>query len=215
MEGYETHDVLYQLPLAPCKVETISKPGSDKIFVKKTVFKDGLNDSRKVAVRQECVIHSELDHPNIVKLHKYYESEDNLELVMDYCSKGSYFEDRLEDHYEPIEDMDALKKYAKEALQGLAHIHSKGIIHCDVKLSNMGLNKNAENSEEILQIFDFNLSVFADSDLEGKAHLDQCVGTFGYMAPELKGVSFIIFGLNLTFCFRMIFMSVLKLICGH
>lgn len=111
--------------------------------------------------------------------------------------------------------MGALKKYAKEALQGLAYIHSKGIIHCDVKLSNMGLNKNAENSEEILQIFDFNLSVFADSDMEGKAHLDQCVGTFGYMAPELKGVSVIFVDLNLTFCFRVTFTSVQKLICGH
>lgn len=67
------------------------------MLVKKTVFKDGLNDLRQVIARQECVIQSELDHPNIVKLHKYHESEKNLELVMDFCNHGSYFEDRLED----------------------------------------------------------------------------------------------------------------------
>eukprot|EP00344_Euplotes_crassus_P008409 CAMPEP_0197012830 /NCGR_PEP_ID=MMETSP1380-20130617/63972_1 /TAXON_ID=5936 /ORGANISM="Euplotes crassus, Strain CT5" /LENGTH=127 /DNA_ID=CAMNT_0042436627 /DNA_START=392 /DNA_END=775 /DNA_ORIENTATION=+ len=106
---------------------------------------------------------------------------------MDYCNNGSYFEDRLEESNEPIEDMELLKKYAKEILCALVHIHSKGILHCDIKLSNMGLHKDSEDSEEILKLFDFNLSVYIDSEIEGKAHLEKSVGTFGYMAPELTG----------------------------
>ncbi|CAI2363348.1 unnamed protein product [Moneuplotes crassus] len=187
MEDYKTIKVIYQMPLAPCKVETVADSNTGNVYAKKTVFKEGLNDLMKALARQECVIQSELDHPNIIKLHKYCETEKHFELVMDYCNNGSYFEDRLEESNEPIEDMELLKKYAKEILCALVHIHSKGILHCDIKLSNMGLHKDSEDSEEILKLFDFNLSVYIDSEIEGKAHLEKSVGTFGYMAPELTG----------------------------
>lgn len=62
----------------------------------------------------------------------------------------------------------------------------------------MGLDKESDDSEEVLKIFDFGLSVYADSEIEGKAHLEKSVGTFGYMAPELQGVS-LQNGPNLTF----------------
>lgn len=51
----------------------------------------------KALARKECVIHSQMDHKNIVKLHKFAESPTTIELVMDYCSNSSYFEDRLEE----------------------------------------------------------------------------------------------------------------------
>ena len=111
--------------------------------------------------------------------------------------------------------MGLLKKYAKDALSALAYIHSQGVIHCDIKLSNMGLHKESEEDEETLKLFDFSLSVYADSEIEGKAHLEKSVGTFGYMAPELQGVSSFLLGLSLTSYFREIFTSVLRLTCGH
>jgi serine/threonine protein kinase len=64
-----------------------------------------------------------------------------------------------------------------------------GIIHGDVKLANIGLHKESEDSEGVIKVFDFGLSLVSDSSLSGKAHMNKSVGTFGYMAPELKGVS--------------------------
>lgn len=64
-----------------------------------------------------------------------------------------------------------------------------GIIHADIKLANIGLHKESEDSEGIVKVFDFGLSLVTDSSLDGKAHMSRGVGTFGYMAPELKGVS--------------------------
>jgi serine/threonine protein kinase len=82
-----------------------------------------------------------------------------------------------------------LKKYAKEILEGLDYIHNMGIIHADIKLANIGLHKENEDSDPIIKIFDFGLSQVMESEYAGKAHLNQAIGTFGYMAPELKGVS--------------------------
>jgi len=112
--------------------------------------------------------------------------------------------------------MELLQKYAREAFRALEYIHNKGIIHCDIKLANMGLHKESEESEGDLKIFDFGLSVFADSEIEGKAHLDRSVGTMGYMAPELHGVSVSFTNIFLMFFnYREIFLSALKLTSGH
>eukprot|EP00343_Euplotes_focardii_P000815 CAMPEP_0205802094 /NCGR_PEP_ID=MMETSP0205-20121125/4295_1 /ASSEMBLY_ACC=CAM_ASM_000278 /TAXON_ID=36767 /ORGANISM="Euplotes focardii, Strain TN1" /LENGTH=91 /DNA_ID=CAMNT_0053067923 /DNA_START=443 /DNA_END=718 /DNA_ORIENTATION=- len=91
---------------------------------------------------------------------------------MDHCSQGSYFEDRLEESMDPIEDMELLKKYAREALSALEYIHSRGLIHCDIKLANMGLHKESEDSEEVLKIFDFGLGIRSEPELCGKAHIE-------------------------------------------
>jgi len=108
--------------------------------------------------------------------------------------------------------MHLLKKYAREAFEALAYIHKNNIIHCDIKLSNMGLHKESEDSEGVLKLFDFGLSVFIDSEIEGKAHLDKSIGTFGYMAPELKGVRFFT---NIFLCiYRVILWLDLRLIFG-
>ena len=82
-----------------------------------------------------------------------------------------------------------LRKYAKEILEGLEYIHSKGIIHADIKLANILLHREWEDDEERIKLIDFGLSIISDPELSGKAVMSNAVGTFGYMAPEIKGVS--------------------------
>jgi serine/threonine protein kinase len=184
LESYKEEKVLYDLPLAPAKVQLVSEEGSEKKFVKKTINKEYLNDTHKALARQECVIQSQMEHKNIVKLHKFAETENTIELLMDYVNDGSFFEDRLEESSEPIEDNDKLRQYAKEALEAIAYIHAKGIIHADIKLSNLGLQRDGDS--ETLKVFDFGLSLLVESQEDQQVHLNHSVGTFGYMAPELK-----------------------------
>ena len=44
---------------------------------------------------KECVVHSQLNHDNVVKLHEYTESDDQFVLFMEYCNDAAYFEDKI------------------------------------------------------------------------------------------------------------------------
>lgn len=47
--------------------------------------------------RNECTIHSQLHHENIVELYDYTESETEFVLLMEYCNDANYFQDKIED----------------------------------------------------------------------------------------------------------------------
>jgi serine/threonine protein kinase len=80
--------------------------------------------------------------------------------------------------------MGKLKSYARQAFRALAYIHNMGIIHADIKLANFALCKESDDSE-VLKIIDFGLSLVVEEDEEHKAHINNCIGTLGYIAPEL------------------------------
>ena len=71
------------------------------------------------------------------------------------------------------------RKYMKELLGAVCHMHAQGIVHRDIKPQNIMLDKNDE-----LKIIDFGLSQMVDpSKCNGK--MLQVAGTPYYMAPEV------------------------------
>uniref|UniRef100_A0A6N2ME74 Protein kinase domain-containing protein n=1 Tax=Salix viminalis TaxID=40686 RepID=A0A6N2ME74_SALVM len=68
-----------------------------------------------------------------------------------------------------------VKGYTRSILKGLRHIHSKGFVHCDMKLDNMLLFENGE-----VKIADFGLAKRAGAK-QGRVEIR---GTPLYMAPE-------------------------------
>ena len=45
-----------------------------------------LNEETLEYAKRECAIHASLDHENIVKLYDYSETDENIELFMEYCN---------------------------------------------------------------------------------------------------------------------------------
>jgi len=87
------------------------------------------------ALRNEIIIMSQLDHPNIARLQEVYEDDDNIYLVQEVCVGGELF-DLLEeqpDYY--LEESEALR-LTWQILSSLRYLHSKGIVHRDLKLEN-------------------------------------------------------------------------------
>mmetsp|Transcript_15111 Transcript_15111/g.17501 ORF Transcript_15111/g.17501 Transcript_15111/m.17501 type:complete len:150 (+) Transcript_15111:464-913(+) len=128
-----------------------------------------------------------MKHKNIAQLCHYAESPETLELIVEFCNNHLYFVDRLEENLDPIDDNRLLKKYATEILEALEYIHSKGVVHADIKLANILLHRESEDDEEVIKLIDFGLSLVIDPQNDGKACMSKTSGTFGYMAPELKG----------------------------
>ncbi|OIT00668.1 PREDICTED: mitogen-activated protein kinase kinase kinase 3-like [Nicotiana attenuata] len=99
-------------------------------------------------------------------------------LLLEYASGGS-LADCLD------EDMNSRKglkeyevgKHTKNVLLGLSHVHSKGVIHCDIKPHNILV----VGTDRIAKIADFGLAMTLEESSE-KEHGIR--GTKRYMAPE-------------------------------
>jgi len=140
----------------------------------------GLVDSAEglQQLREEIFIMCQLDHPNIVRLEEVYESHSEIYLVQELCFGGELF-DRLDEqpdyHYTECE----CAKLVKQMLCAVRYLHSKGIIHRDLKLENFLFSSTSQDSE--LKMIDFGLSKHFKF---GEVHND-AVGTPYTVAPEV------------------------------
>lgn len=130
-------------------------------------------------LKDEVEIMCQLDHPNIVRLEEVYENESEIFLIQELCTGGDLFE-RIDEqsnfHYSEAK----CARLVKQMLSALRYLHSKHIIHRDLKLENF-LFANAEADSE-LKMIDFGLSKhFAHP---GQAQHD-AVGTPYTVAPEI------------------------------
>lgn len=174
-------------------------------MVKKTLIKDKLiTEDQLTAAKIECVLHSRMNHENIIKLYNYSEDDKEFALIMEYANKGTHLQELITDQHTPIEDEQVLQVHAFDLLNGLHHIHSNNVIHCDVKLDNMCGHIEDDDKIPIIKFCDFGLAHQADSKYNGKAPKKNTVGTWGYIAPEVKNSKFIgkeadVWSLGLTF----------------
>ena len=91
-----------------------------------------------------------LSHPFIIKLHFSFQDEDNLYLVMDYISGGdlsSYI------HNSQNFNEEIAKFYLSEVYLAIRYLHSKNIIHRDIKSENILLDSNGH-----IKLIDFGTS---------------------------------------------------------
>ena len=134
-----------------------------------------------VQLRDEIFIMCQLDHPNIVRLEEVYESHSEIYLVQELCVGGELF-DRLDEqpdyHYTEAE----CARLIKQMLSSVRYLHSKGIIHRDLKLENFLFSSSSQDSE--LKMIDFGLS----KHFRYGETLHEAVGTPYTVAPEvIKG----------------------------
>ena len=135
-------------------------------------------DEGLARLREEIFIMCQLDHPNIVRLEEVYESHSEIYLVQELCLGGELF-DRLDEqpdyHYTEAE----CARLVKQMLCAVRYLHSKGIIHRDLKLENFLFSSTAKDSE--LKMIDFGLSKhFRYGEVQHEA-----VGTPYTVAPEV------------------------------
>nr|ACM68728.1 protein kinase Mos1 [Clytia hemisphaerica] len=131
----------------------------------------------------------DFEHQNIVKLiaatsidfYAFDKDLSSLLMVFEYIP-GQNLHQLLEDEQEII-DLARMCRFGQDIASALDYVHQKGIIHLDVKPSNIMVT-----STDVCKLADFGCSQYLESDPVQSESL--LTGTFAYRAPELhRGLS--------------------------
>ncbi|KAI8371100.1 kinase-like domain-containing protein [Blakeslea trispora] len=145
-----------------------------------------LKDARKGDIEdmmQEASLLSSLTHPNIVKYEGFIQTEDHMNIALEFVENGSllhtlkHFGGALPEHL--------VAGYCYDILQGLVYLHQQDVVHCDLKAANILTTKTGD-----VKLSDFGVSL----SLKLKDKDDETIvsGTPFWMSPEvieLKGAS--------------------------
>ena len=119
-----------------------------------------------------------LDHPNVVRAFDADQIGDHFYLVMEYVA-GRDLERLLEDRgsLSPTE----VANFMAQAALGLSHAHDRGIVHRDIKPTNLILSDEGQ-----VKVLDLGLGALIESDsqISFATAAGHSVGTLRYMSPE-------------------------------
>ncbi|PPJ54753.1 hypothetical protein CBER1_04036 [Cercospora berteroae] len=146
----------------------------------KLIRKESLagNNTRLPKIYREISILRELQHPNIVRLHEFVETERHMGIILEYASGGELFDYILNHRY--LKDPAARRLFA-QLVSGVGYLHKKGIVHRDLKLENLLLDRNKH-----IIITDFGFANTFDpndelgDDVEGRIADKDYVKRYGY-----------------------------------
>ena len=103
-----------------------------KIIPKKLLI-EGVDSSKLL---DEILILKNIDHPNIMKLYEFFEDNENCYMVSEFCDQGDLLQklDKLNYMNEIV-----VKFLMEQIFIAIAYLHSRGVIHGDIKLENVML----------------------------------------------------------------------------
>jgi serine/threonine protein kinase len=114
-----------------------------------------------------------LDHPNIARLHNAFYQQSRLVMVMELVS-GDTLRTIGETRAIPLPKV---VEYGAQILSALDYAHARGVIHRDVKPTNIMVG-----SDERLKLLDFGIAISSQSaDLTQSGMI---VGSLSYLSPE-------------------------------
>jgi len=127
---------------------------------------------------QEANALSALNHPHIATIYTVETTGEQHFLVLEYLPGGT-LKAKLQQTYSSgaVLSIEDVLKYAQQTAEGLAHAHARGIIHRDVKTSNLMLTKEGD-----VKITDFGVAKLSGSSLATVP--GSLLGTIAYMSPE-------------------------------
>ena len=103
-----------------------------KIISRKNLLK-GIND---ISLVEEIYILKNLDHPNIMKIYEFFADDKNFYIISEFFDQGDLFT--------KIEKLGSLNQIVvkfimEQIFNAVAYLHSKGVLHGDIKLENVML----------------------------------------------------------------------------
>ena len=153
-----------------------------KYYVLKEIPLNSTSAAEKInSVQNEADILSSLDNKYVVKFYTSFKKNQNIYIIMEYCDKGDLCKflskrKKLRKSRDNFLNENFVWKLFIQMSIGLYYIHSKKIIHRDIKTLNIFLTKNFD-----AKIGDLGVAKI----LENTKHAMTFIGTPYYVSPEM------------------------------
>lgn len=139
-----------------------------------------VNEKDRLRLKAEAQIAAGLNHPNIATVFAIEEFGDDTFIVMEYV-QGSELKEIIKNSPDKKIRLTDFLNYAIQISEGLNVAHKRGIIHRDIKSTNIMLSEDGR-----IRIMDFGLAHIQGDPLITKK--GSTPGTTAYMSPEqLRG----------------------------
>ena len=147
-----------------------------EVAIKRLNFELTRDQQFAARFQNEARIQAKLNHPNIVGMHAFFEEAGQYYMVLEYARGITLRE--LIDRTGPIPEQRTLNIFNQIAA-ALGYAHANGIIHRDVKPSNIMVDPD---NQDHVKMMDFGIA-----RLVSEGHLTRTgtrLGTMHYMSPE-------------------------------
>lgn len=133
------------------------------------------NTFKRKFLHREIEVVRGLNHQNIIKYYRSIETTHRIYIVMEYARNGSLLDMIRQENY--FSETKAKHVY-HQLIDALEYIHSRGIVHRDIKCENILFDEN-----DVLKIIDFGFaSCYKGSK---RAMSETYCGSRAYCCPEL------------------------------
>lgn len=132
---------------------------------------------------REASSQAKLNHPNVVQVHDFQETEPGIYcMVMEY-HEGTNAERMVANSPNGI-DVQLAIDIVLQGLEGLAHAHAHGVVHRDIKGANLLVGRDA-NRGPAVKLSDFGLAKsYETSGAGGLSRTGDWSGTLPFVSPE-------------------------------
>ncbi|XP_071447590.1 serine/threonine-protein kinase D3 [Hetaerina americana] len=132
---------------------------------------------QEAQLKNEVSILQNLSHPGVVNLERMFETPERIFVVMEKL-RGDMLEMILSSERGRLSER-ITKFLVTQILVALKHLHSKNIVHCDLKPENVLLSSNSDFPQ--VKLCDFGFARIIGE----KSFRRSVVGTPAYLAPEV------------------------------
>ena len=143
----------------------------------------GADESNGGRLLEEARAASALNHPHICTIYEVSETGDRPFIVMEYID-GKTLSSLIADGFFPLE---TAVRFGIQIAGALAHAHERGVVHCDLKGSNVVVGADGR-----ARVLDFGLAIRRPEHVDDATRsrtpstgAGQIAGTPAYLAPEL------------------------------
>ncbi|KAJ2659725.1 Serine/threonine-protein kinase 36 [Coemansia sp. RSA 1200] len=142
----------------------------------KIITKTGRKRMEIETYREEMRLLQQLDHPHIIRLIEYFETDSEIYIVTELCKCDLAAYLKRSGGYLKLE---AVRNIALQLVAALQYLHSLGVVHHDVKLPNALISLDGR-----IKLCDLGLATQLTKDGQPR-YVHALKGTPLYMAPEM------------------------------